>query len=67
MEELTLGELVVVTPCACHDCHNGFRWSMQVNFADRQFQRGCYVAIESLRKPFDLIRTRMADWAAQKL
>ena len=57
----------MVTPCAIRDCHNGFRWSMHVQFEDRQLQRDCYVAIESLRKSWDLINSHMADWVAGKL
>ena len=48
---LDLLEIIVVTPCAAHDVHNAFRWSMQAEFRDKELLRDCYIAIESLRNP----------------
>ena len=38
-ESVNRVELVVCTPCAAHDTHNGFRWAMFVEFKDRQLLR----------------------------
>ena len=67
MRELQLGEWVIVTPCAGHDAHNAFRWSLQLQFGDRMWLRDCYVAIESLRKSFDQLEGHRAAWVADRL
>eukprot|EP00974_Lingulodinium_polyedra_P133749 11226834-Lingulodinium_polyedra.AAC.1 len=67
MEELNDTELFICTPCALHDTHNGFRWSMQCEFSDRNLLRDCYIAIESLRKSFDLLQSFLPSWVESRL
>ena len=60
-------EFVLVTPCALHDCQNGFRWGMLEQCSDRDLLRDVYVGIESLRNSAGLINSQMSLWVSSRL
>ena len=55
-------ELVVVTPCALHDCQNAFKWGLHNDFSNRDQVRDVYIAIESLRRSADLVSSHLYTW-----
>ena len=66
-EVLALSEFLLFTPCAVHDAHNAFRWSLFWRFKDLDLMRDTYISIESLRNSMGLLSTHAAEWAASRL
>ena len=64
---LKLSELVLVTACVLHDCHNAFRWAMRQGANDPYLLWDCYVAIETLRNSLDLLHLHVAEWVVKHM
>ena len=62
-----LTEFVLVTPCALHDSQNAFRWGLHSQFTDKELTRDTYIAIESLRRSADLIKSHIYEWVGDVL
>ena len=53
---------VVHTGCCNHDCHNGLKWGLWRSWNDGTVLKDVYVAIESLRRSYNILYERMAPW-----
>ena len=64
---LALTQFVVCTPCALHDVNKAMEWGMHADFANKEILRDCWVACESLRNSFDLVKKHMGLWISTHL
>ena len=62
-----LTEMVLVTPCALHDCQNGFKWALLAECTDADLLRDLYISVESLRSSHDLISGHVGHWLWERL
>ena len=62
-----LTEMVLVTPCALHDCQNGFKWALLAECTDADLLRDLYISVESLRNSHDLISAHVGHWLWERL
>ena len=62
--DLMTMELLVFLPCALHDIHNAFRWSLLAEFNDRELLKNIWIAIASLRQCYLQLIRFLAEWAS---
>lgn len=58
-------DLVVTTPCACHDAHNALRWAVSSSLAEGDedaTMSDLFICIASLRNAYDLLVREMPAW-----
>ena len=55
------------TPCSVHDIHNGMKWSLFVQFRDKDLMRNAHITIASLRQSYDLLLGHVAEWALKNI
>ena len=55
-------EWIVDTPCANHDIHNAFKWSVMQCMSDAQLMTDTFIAIESLRNAYSHIQSVLSEW-----
>eukprot|EP00969_Alexandrium_andersonii_P180255 7966838-Alexandrium_andersonii.AAC.1 len=55
---------VVGNGCGCHDCHNGLKWGMHFQFADKELLKDMHIIVESLRNAYGLLYSHLAQWLA---
>ena len=60
-------EFVLITPCALHDSQNAFRWALWSQFTDKELMRDIYIAIESLRRSQDQIKSHIFQWVGETM
>ena len=64
---LELTQIVICTPCACHDTQKAQEWGMFSGFRDRDMLRDIFVACASVRNGWNLVSTHVASWVASRL
>ena len=51
--------------CANHDSHNGLKWSMQAQFANKDLVSNVFIGIESLRNSYFQLCDTLPRWLAR--
>ena len=60
-------EWAVATPCALHDTHNAFKWSLHLSFQDRTLMKYLYIALQSLRNSYDQVHRFLGPRVVRRL
>ena len=63
-----LQDIVVSTGCCCHDTHNAYHWSLTpLSNEDPELHKRLFVVVESLRKSFCLLRSKLHTFLRQRV